>query len=52
MTQLKLNFSDLPSPAIYLWEQFDDEHKRLVVETLARLLLKATARAAQEQSND
>jgi hypothetical protein len=52
MTQLKLNFIDIPIPETCLWEQFDDEQKRTVVETLARLLLKASAGADQEQGND
>ena len=43
MPQLNLNFSDIPIPETCLWEQFDDEQKRIVIETLARLLAKATA---------
>ena len=42
MPQLNLNFSDIPVPETCLWEQFDDEQKRLVVEILARLLTKAS----------
>jgi predicted Fe-S protein YdhL (DUF1289 family) len=42
MSQLNLNFTDIPIPETCLWEQFDDEQKRIVVETLARLLVKAT----------
>ena len=41
MPQLNLNFTDIPIPETHLWEQFDDEQKRLVIETLARLLVKA-----------
>jgi hypothetical protein len=52
MTQLNLSFIDMPIPQSRLWEQFDDEQKRIVVETLARLLLKATATAELEQHND
>ena len=52
MTQLDLIFSDLPLPESCLWEQFDTEQKRVVVETLARLLLKATTGPEQEPSND
>ena len=54
MPQLPLKFlDDLPLPETYLWEQIDDERKRLVVETLARLMTKATrAHAPQEQSHD
>jgi hypothetical protein len=41
MPQLNLNFSDIPIPETCLWEQFDEEPKRILIETLARLLLKA-----------
>lgn len=53
MPQLHLNFTDIPIPETCLWEQFDDEQKRIVIETLARLMTKA-ARAGkrQEQTND
>ena len=52
MSQLNLNFIDIPIPETCLWEQFDDEQKRIVVETLARLLVKATRDKNQEQTND
>jgi predicted Fe-S protein YdhL (DUF1289 family) len=52
MSQLNLNFTDIPIPETCLWEQFDDEQKRIVVETLARLLVKATRDKNQEQPND
>ena len=52
MSQLNLNFIDIPIPETCLWEQFDDEQKRIVVETLARLLVKATREKHQEQTND
>jgi predicted Fe-S protein YdhL (DUF1289 family) len=52
MAQLNLNFTDIPIPETCLWEQFDDEQKRIVVETLARLLVKATRDKNQEQTND
>ena len=51
MSQLNLNFADIPIPETCLWEQFDDEQKRIVIETLARLLVKTT-RGHQEQTND
>ena len=51
MPQLNLNFTDIPIPETHLWEQFDDEQKRIVIETLARLLVQAT-RQHQEQTND
>jgi len=52
MPQLNLNFNDIPIPETHLWEQFDDEQKRVVIETLSRLLVKATHDNEQEQSND
>jgi hypothetical protein len=52
MPQLNLNFEDITIPETCLWEQFDDEQKRIVVETLARLLIKATQDRHQEQTND
>jgi phenylpyruvate tautomerase PptA (4-oxalocrotonate tautomerase family) len=42
MPQLNLNFIEIPIPETCLWEQFDDEQKRLVIETLTRLLVKLT----------
>jgi hypothetical protein len=42
MPQLNLNFNDIPILERRLWEQFDEDQKRLVAETLARLLVKAT----------
>jgi len=52
MPQLNLNFNDIPIPETHLWEQFDDEQKRIVIETLARLLVKTTRNKHQEQTND
>jgi predicted Fe-S protein YdhL (DUF1289 family) len=54
MPQLNLNFTDIPVPETCLWEQFDEERKRTVIETLARLLVKATRNKhhEQEQTND
>lgn len=52
MPQLNLNFNDIPIPETCLWEQFDDEQKRTVIETLARLLAKATRDNNQEQTSD
>jgi predicted Fe-S protein YdhL (DUF1289 family) len=52
MPQLNLNFEDIPIPETCLWEQFDDEQRRIVIETLARLLVKATQDKHQEQTND
>ena len=52
MPQLMLNFTDIPIPDTCLWEQFDDLQKRVVIETLARLLVQATRDEHQEQTND
>jgi predicted Fe-S protein YdhL (DUF1289 family) len=53
MPQLNLNFIDIPIPETCLWEQFDDEQKRLVIETLTRLLIKLTqAKNHQEQTQE
>jgi len=46
MPQLILNFNDVPIPETHLWEQFDDEQKRIVIETLARLLCPIDSRSA------
>jgi hypothetical protein len=42
MPQLNLNFHEIPVPETHLWEQFDEEQKRAVLEILSRLLVKAT----------
>jgi phenylpyruvate tautomerase PptA (4-oxalocrotonate tautomerase family) len=52
MPQLNLNFIDIPIPETRLWEQLDDAQKRIVIETLTRLLIKATRDEHQEQTND
>jgi hypothetical protein len=52
MPQLNLNFNDIPIPETHLWEQFDQDQKRVLIETLVRLLVKATADRRQEQIND
>jgi hypothetical protein len=52
MPQLNLNFNDIPIPETHLWEQFDEGQKRVLIETLVRLLVKATADRHQEQIND
>jgi hypothetical protein len=52
MPQLNLNFNDIPIPETHLWEQFDEDQKRVVLETLARLLVKTTRDKHQEQTND
>lgn len=52
MPQLHLNFTDIPIPETCLWDQVDDEQKRIVIETLARLLVQATRDKYQEKTND
>jgi predicted Fe-S protein YdhL (DUF1289 family) len=53
MPQLNLNFLDIPIPETCLWEQLGDEQKRIVIETLARLMTNATrTEPHQEQTND
>src|SRR5208282_5643406 len=53
MRQLPLKFIDIPLPETRLWEQLDDEPKRTVVETLARLLSQAVqAHPPQEEDHD
>ena len=52
MPQLILNFNDIPMPETCLWEQLDDQQKRIVIETLARLLVQATSDKNQVQTND
>jgi hypothetical protein len=52
MPQLNLNFIDIPIPETHLWEQFDDERKRIVIESLARLLVKATQDRNKETTDD
>jgi hypothetical protein len=52
MPQLNLNFNDIPIPETHLWELFDEDQKRLAIETLTRLLVKASREKHQEQTND
>jgi predicted Fe-S protein YdhL (DUF1289 family) len=52
MPQLHLSFTDIPVPETRLWEQLDDEHKRTVIEILARLLVQTTRHQQQEQTDD
>ena len=53
MPQLNLNFLDIPIPETCLWEELDDEHKKLVIETLARLMVNSVRTGnPQEAAND
>jgi len=52
MPQLYLNFTDIPIPETCLWEQFDDQQKQIVIQTLARLLVQTIRNHSQEQPNE
>lgn len=52
MPQLNLNFNEIPIPETHLWEQFDAEQRRVVIEILSRLLVQATRDNQQEQTHD
>ena len=52
MPQLNLNFHEIPIPETHLWEQFDDQQRRAVLEILSRLLVKATQLKQPEPTND
>jgi len=52
MPQLNLNFDDIPIPETHLWEQFDEDQKRVLIEILTRLFVKATRGKHEEQTND
>ena len=41
MLQLNLNFTDIPMPQESVWEDLHNEQKHLIIEALARLMLKA-----------
>ena len=41
MRQLYLHLPDIPITQTFLWQQFDSEQKRIVIETLARLISQA-----------
>jgi len=52
MPQLILNFTEIPIPETCLWEQFHDQQRRDVIETLARLLVKAIRNQHPEPTHD
>ena len=60
MPQLNLNFIDIPLPQESLWAELNHQQRLLIVETLARLMLKAVAtnrtadpaKAPKEAAND
>ena len=53
MPQLNLNFTNLTDPLMRIWEQLDPQQQRLVIETLARLLTRASQYdKPEEHAND
>jgi len=55
MPQLNLNLFEIPIPQTCLWEELNNQQKQLVIETLARLMIKAaitTGNPQQEPGND
>jgi len=52
MPQLNLNFFEIPIPETCLWEEMEDEHKQLVIETLARLMVKAVRTGHPQEPAD
>jgi predicted Fe-S protein YdhL (DUF1289 family) len=53
MPQLYLSFIDIPIPETCLWEQIEDEQKRIVIEVLARLMTKAAqSHPSQEPTHE
>jgi hypothetical protein len=52
MPQLNLNFHDIPVPETHLWDEFDEDQKHSVIQTLVRLLVKATRDNNQEANHD
>jgi hypothetical protein len=53
MSQLNLMFTDLALAEPERWEQFDEAQKQMVVETLARLMIRAAgATSPEEAAND
>ncbi len=54
MPQQNLDFIDIPIPQACLWESLNNEQKQLIVETLARLMVKAVVAAndPKESAND
>jgi len=51
--QMRLSFLDLPVPEASVWDALEDDQRAVVIEVLARLLVKAAvAHAALEGSPD
>jgi len=53
MRQLNLNLTGIPTAQTHLWEQLDDEQKRTLIETRARLMTQAVRPDQhQEETHD
>jgi hypothetical protein len=52
MPQLYLNFTDIPIPETCLWEQFDDQQKQIIIQTLARLHVQTIQNHNLEKTNE
>ena len=52
MPQLNLNFIDIPLPQESLWEELNHQQKQLIVEALARLMLKAATTSQTPDPTD
>ena len=52
MPQLNLNFHDMPIPETHLWDEFDEDQRHAVIQTLVRLLVKASRGNPQEPTHD
>ena len=51
--QMRLTFLDVPVPEASVWDALEDDQRAVVIEVLARLLVKAAvAHAALEGSPD
>jgi hypothetical protein len=51
--QLSLNFPQTPSrPEAAVWERLDDRQRQVVVNRLARLLIKAALTSARREPGD
>lgn len=50
--QLYLQFIEIPVPDTCVWEQLNPEQRAVVVETLMRLMVKATVPDNKEDEHD
>ena len=51
--QLSLNFPLTPTrPKVAVWERLDDQQRRVVVDRLAHLLVKAASATAPREPGD